>query len=283
MQNLIDIFKGAMIGIANIIPGVSGGTLAVVMGIYDKLINAVSSILKEPVKAIKGIWLYAIGMILGVGSSILGVSYLLETYPVVITLLFVGLIVGAIPLIIGEVDKKKIETKDVIVFSVMMLVTLLLPFIGEAGVQVQIANENFIILMLVGLIAAGTMVLPGISGSMVLMALGYYKGMADIASQTIKAMFKFDLQTVFTNCLVIIPFVIGIVIGIILIAKLVKWLFEHYKKMTYWAILGLVVASPFPVLLQLNIVAATKLDIILGIVLFVFGIGISNWVAKIGK
>ena len=105
MKKLIDIVKGAIIGIANVIPGLSGGTIAVSMGIYQRLINNIADILKHPIKVIKDLWLLGIGLVIGIILSIFGITYLLENHEIPATMLFVGFILGSLPIIVKEVKK----------------------------------------------------------------------------------------------------------------------------------------------------------------------------------
>lgn len=280
MKTIIEIIKGILIGIANIIPGVSGGTLAIVMGIYNKLIDAVNDFFKAPIKAIKSVWVYIVGIGIGVCGSIIGVSYFLEKYPIPITMLFIGLIVGAIPLMISQVDNKKIEKKDIISFCVLMIIILLLPFISTQSAT-DASTGNFFMMFIMGIIAAFSIVVPGVSGSMLLMTFGYYKPIADLASEVIKSILKFDIGTVFSDGLVLIPFAIGLILGVILTAKLIKYLLDKFSKAVNWGVLGLIVASPFPVILGLDIGSAKILNILLGIVTFGVGAITSNLLTKI--
>ncbi|MNP06947.1 hypothetical protein D3C76_989520 [compost metagenome] len=226
MNKIIEILKGIIIGIANIVPGVSGGTLAIVMGIYDKLINAVTELFKKPIESIKSVWVYILGIGIGVASSIIGVSYFIDAFPVPTTALFVGLIIGAIPLIISKVNSKKIGNVDIISFCLLMVSVLILPYIGTSSSSDQALNNNFIIMFGIGIIGAFTIVVPGVSGTMILMALGYYESIMEMASSFIKAIISFDMSAIFSNGIALMPFGIGIIVGVILTAKLIKWLLQ---------------------------------------------------------
>ncbi|MCX8074461.1 MAG: DUF368 domain-containing protein [Clostridia bacterium] len=283
MKYFIDAIKGIIIGVANIIPGISGGTLAIVMGIYDKLINAVTEIFKNPIKAIKSVWIYAAGISIGVILSIIGVSYFLDTNPIPTTALFVGLIVGSIPIIIGQVENKKVDYVDIIVFSLLLFMVIALPYLNFSGTDTQADTSNFFIMIILGILAAFSIVAPGVSGTMILMSLGYYEKLMSITSELIKATLKFDVQAIISNFVVMLPFGIGIVIGIVLTAKLIKWLFEKYSKASNWGILGLLVASPFPVILNLNISTASTFSLIFGVISFAVGIVASNLLIKLNK
>lgn len=171
MNYLIEALKGSVMGIANIVPGVSGGTMAIIVGIYDKIINAISEVVKHPIKVIKDIWIYIVGIAVGLLIGIVAVSFLLEKAELPTTFLFIGLIVGSIPFMSKRIDEAKIKAKDIVLFIFMILVVVALPFLSLLGFSTD--STNFILLFLVGMIAAGTMIIPGISGSMVLMTLRF--------------------------------------------------------------------------------------------------------------
>ena len=253
MSILIEIIKGAIIGIANVIPGLSGGTIAVSMGIYEKLIHTINNIFKTPIKCIKEIWTYIVGIGIGIILAVFGITYLFEVSPIPTAMLFVGLVLGAIPTIGGKIDERNISKRDIITFFVFLAIIVAVPFLKGT---VATVNENSIatyaIVFVLGIVAAATMVIPGVSGSMILMAFGYYEYIMGTISEFIKGVFDFEFIAVFDTMLVLVPFGIGVLIGIIAIAKLVEWLLKHHQKTVYWGILGLLVASPFPIIMNLN-------------------------------
>lgn len=253
MSIFIEIIKGVIIGIANVIPGLSGGTIAVSMGIYEKLIHTINNIFKTPIKCIKEIWTYIVGIGIGIILAVFGITYLFEVSPIPTAMLFVGLVLGAIPTIGGKIDERNISKRDIITFVVFLAIIVAVPFLKGT---VATVNENSIatyaIVFILGIVAAATMVIPGVSGSMILMAFGYYEYIMGTISQFLKAVFNFEFAVVFDTMLVLVPFCIGVLIGIIAIAKLIEWLLNHHEKTVYWGILGLLVASPFPIIINLD-------------------------------
>ena len=252
MKKIIEMIKGAIMGIANVIPGLSGGTIAVSMGIYEKLINALSDLLKHPIKAVKEVWPILLGIVLGIVFSIVGVTYMLENYEVPSTMLFVGFILGSLPLIIREVEHKKIKSQDITAFLVMMAIVIVFPLLGIFGIGIKEAVMNPILLGFVGIVAAATMIVPGVSGSMMLMIMGYYDKIMSAIKDCIFSLTEFNIPELFSNVLVLVPFGIGVLVGIFLMAKLMKWFMSKYKTTTNWAILGLIVASPFAIITNIN-------------------------------
>lgn len=277
---VIKILKGAMIGVANIIPGLSGGTIAVIMNIYDKLIDAIDMLFKDPIKSIKSIWQYIVGVILGLLISVICISYLLTNFEIETTSLFVGFIIGALPIVINKIKNQKFKKIDIIIFCVMMLLVMVFPILSKLGLK-AVANTNPIIMLLVGIVAAGTMVVPGVSGSMVLITIGYYDEITKLVSETIKSAISFNLNELFSNCIILLPFGIGVLVGIVVIAKLIKILLEKHNRTVYWAILGLVVASPFAIITSLNLAGADFKTIIISIITLLIGYKVANLLCKI--
>lgn len=243
-KNILLTIKGFVMGIANIIPGVSGGTLAIILGIYEDFISSISHFLKNIKKNIK----FLLPIVIGIGLSIVSMSnvidYSYKHYPIPTTLFFVGLVLGGIPLLYGKVKGKKDSTKlsNTIIFTLTFLLVIFMAFadkIFSTG-SVNLSNLSilgYILLFVVGVIAAATMVIPGVSGSLVLMLLGYYYPIIAL----IKDLSKFEnLQT---NLPILIVFGLGILLGIVLISKLIEYLFKKFETKTYYGVLGFIFAS----------------------------------------
>lgn len=251
--------KGVFIGIANIIPGVSGGTMAVSFGIYDKMIASINGVFKEFRKSAAFLVPIFFGAALGiVGFSYL-VEYLLETQTLPTALAFVGLILGGLPVMYRELRKKQIEKgmtkfrmrpQDIAAFLLLFALAIGLPMMKGSSDTLQtldVGIGNALMLFFGGIIAAATMVIPGVSGSMVMMILGFYYGVINLVTSFFDALLALDFGKLFQCCLLIVPFGIGVLLGIVLIAKLIHYLFEHHGIVTYCAIFGLVLASPFAI------------------------------------
>ena len=270
MKNyLILILKGMIIGLANVIPGVSGGTLMITLGIYEQVIDTISHIFSNLKKNLKFIIPLGIGIILALilFSKIIGLS--LEKYPFATTLFFLGLILGGIPLIIKNMNKKK-DSKKISNYIIAFLSFAFIIFFAmlKSGNDVNLNNLSFgglIILFLVGIIASATMVIPGISGSFVLMLVGYYKPIID----TVRSITNFNL--IGHNIIVLGVFGIGVLIGIILISKLIELLFKKFETKTYYAVFGFVIASLIAIIKPLFSLKLSILEIIIGIFLLIIG------------
>lgn len=130
-----------------------------------------------------------------------------------------------------------------------------------------------------GVIASATMVIPGVSGSMVLMILGYYNSIISEITAFISALKDFDMAGLWHGVMVLMPFGIGVLIGIFLIAKLIEFLFERYAALTYSAILGLIISSPFAIFINIGAVQLRIVELLIGVILLAAG-GFLTW--KVG-
>lgn len=271
---IVSILKGMVIGVANIIPGVSGGTMMVSMGIYDKLIFLLTHFIKKFKEAVKFLIPIGIGMLLAIALLSKAITYMFEKIPLQTTLLFIGLIVGGLPIIYKKVKGKKTGFAQMLAFAAFFVLVVGLALIGEredVTADVTLSIVNIIKLFLAGMIAAATMVIPGVSGSMVMMILGYYSVILATISGLISALHPFDMNGILASCGVLVPFGIGVVVGVVVVAKLVEFVLKKYSQIAYWAIIGLIVASPFAILIMMGSVTMNVVNILTGIVMLAIG------------
>ena len=280
MKSIILFIKGFIMGIANIIPGVSGGTLAIILGIYEDFIGALSHFFKNFKKNLIFILPVGIGMLASIATMSNVIDYSLNHFTVATVLFFVGLVVGGIPMLLGKVkgksDNKKIGNyiAFLITFSIVIFMAVA-KLIFSTDFAISLSNLSivgFILLFLVGILAAGTMVIPGVSGSLVLMLIGYYEPVI----KTIKNLVHF--KNVPHNLLIIGVFGVGIVIGIVSIARLFEYLFKKHETITYFGVLGFIFASviAIPISTFTSISVTFKvLELIIGIAMLLVGLVIS--------
>lgn len=268
-NNLFTIIKGLVIGIANIIPGVSGGTMAISVGAYDDLIGAVNNVRKDWKKSLKTLTPYGIGMILGIGLLSFVIEGAMRNYPLATACLFLGLILGGVPMLLNKAKVYKVRVPEILSFLFMAGVIIFMTLTKSTDAATgPFATDAFslLLLFLVGIIAAATMVIPGVSGSMVLILLGYYNRILETLSNFIRGVLSVNFQTMLDNFIPLFPFGIGVLLGIALVAKLIEWLFVKYPSVTYAGIIGLVAASPFAIFGEIPLSSATPLMILISIV-----------------
>ena len=280
MKSIILFIKGFIMGIANIIPGVSGGTLAIILGIYEDFIGALSHFFKNFKKNIIFILPVGLGMLASIATMSNVIDYSLHNYTIATVMFFVGLVVGGIPLLLNKVKGKK-DSKVIsniiaflITFSIVIFMAVAkLIFTTDFAISfVGIGIIGFILLFLVGILAAGTMVIPGVSGSLVLMLIGYYEPVI----KTIKSLVHFE--NVGHNLLIIGVFGLGIVVGIVGIARLFEYLFKKHETVTYYGVLGFIFASviAIPISTFTSISVTFKaLELIIGTICLLVGLVIA--------
>ncbi|RLD91339.1 MAG: DUF368 domain-containing protein [Bacteroidetes bacterium] len=238
MKEYISYFiKGIAVGIANIIPGVSGGTIALITGIFERLINAIKSFdLRAAQLLFKGNWkkfvqktdfYFLLALFAGIAVAIVSLArlfdFLFHHYPVYIWAYFFGLVLSSVYYVGKTVEKWKITT--IISFIVGTAFAIAISLINPAT-----ANDNFLYLVLCGVVAICSMILPGLSGSFVLILMGNYQLIA------IDAINNRDLS-------IIIPVGIGAVAGLIAFSHVLSWVFKRYKDQTIAMLTGFILGS----------------------------------------
>lgn len=234
MEHVVNVLKGIVIGVANAIPGVSGGTMMVIMKVFDRLLGAVSFNLKKLKENFWFLLTIVIGMGIGVILSSKVLSICFEQFYVQTQFFFMGVVLGSLPMIYKEATKeKKLTPVHLIPFAigvaVIIGVSLISSSMGANTVRTTLDVSTFIYLVIVSIIAAAAMIMPGLSGSLVLLILGGYQ----TAIQAVDEM----------NIPILIPIAIGVIIGIVACAKLITLCLKKWQRGTYSVILGLIFGS----------------------------------------
>ncbi len=247
---ILDILRGMVIGISNIIPGVSGGTMAVSMGIYDRIIFDANNIIKKFRKCGRDLLPIVIGLLAGLFAFAALIGFLLGTDSDTIPLTrlptnfaFIGLILGGLPPIFKRVQMKKAGAAGILLFLLFFALVVGLPLLTKPEpIEADHSLGTALLMIPLGAIASATMVIPGVSGSMILMLIGYYNSVINAMNQ---------LRTGdFSALILLLPYVIGLLIGIVSIAKLMNFLLKKHTALTFSAIFGLVIGSPVALLMQ---------------------------------
>ena len=250
LQWILDVLRGAVMGVSNIIPGVSGGTMAVSMGIYDRVIYAVNNLFKQFRKSIRELLPILIGVLIGLFAfaALIGTLLGTKSAEIPVTRLptnfaFIGLILGGLPAIYKRVNMKDAKLPGIILFLVFLALVVVLPLLKPPVARTVDHSFGTILLMIpLGAIASSTMVIPGVSGSMIMMLLGYY-------NPVINAMNELRGGD-WSSLAILLPYVVGLILGIVSIARLMNFLLKKYEALTFCAIFGLVIGSPVALLMQ---------------------------------
>jgi len=248
-------------GVANIVPGVSGGTMAISLGIYDDMIYAISHLIKNWKKSLKILLPLGIGLAAGIVFFSYAIEFLLSQYTLPTALAFIGLILGGIPILFQQfraaMKQKQVNLNisHILVFLIFFVLVISMSLMQETGSQsteIEINISNIVLLFFIGIIASATMVVPGISGSLILMVLGYYYGIINTMTSFFDALRVFNWESLIANASLLFPFGLGILLGIFLISKIIEYLFIHQPSLTYSGIFGLIIASPFAIIYNTN-------------------------------
>lgn len=264
MKKLVYVIKGIVIGIATLVPGVSGGTMAIILGVYDEMIHAVSSFFKDVKGNIIFLGTLGIGGVVGIGAFSKLIEFSLDNFKFPMIYLFLGIIFGGLPVLYKAAnvgDKKK---KDWVYFAIGFLIILIMSIYNGTIVNLAASTGvlNFIFLLLAGIIIAVALILPGISTSFMLLALGLY----DI---TLKAINNVELNY-------LIPIVLGVGIGVIATTRILENLLNNKPRPTYMLILGFVLGSIIEVFPGIP----SDLDIVVSFIAFVVGYVVIKYMSE---
>ncbi len=264
---LKDVLVGTLVGIVSMLPGASGATIAVIFGIYERLISDLAEIRERLFKDLRFIIPVGIGIVFGLFVCAFGLKALMDQWEVPMMFFFAALILAQVPDVrsLGD-DGQPMTAYNWAALVIGFAVMLVFLWISLSGNGVDRTVDGFAVWLLVGIILAVSKLAPGVSGSTILLALGLFTPFMD-------AMTAFDMSA-------LIPGGIGLLIGVLVFARVVDYFIRNHRKSTYMVILGLTVGS----IVTVSIEAATKLDgtamiaqSIVGIVIgLVLGVGLSR-------
>lgn len=230
-KDFLLILKGFIIGSSMSVPGVSGGTMAILLGIYDKLISSISNFLKDFKNNLIFLMKFCIGAAVGIGSLAFVIKWLLEKFPLPVSFFFLGAVIGGIPALYKKTKVSKFKISSALYFLIGLVGVIAIGFLptGNFDIGTGTGLAHYLMVLVTGIIIALALVLPGISTSHMLLVLGMYDSM-------LLAITEFNV------------FYIGILgistlIGVFLITKPIEWTMNKFPHQTYWMIIGFVLGS----------------------------------------
>ena len=353
---IVAVLKGTLVGLAIVIPGVSGGSMLLTIGVYEDAVSITSKDKARRRAAIIKLIPYAVGIVLGVVALSFVVTWLLANFEFFTILLFSGLILGSLPMLFRKIRGHKVKPGYILVALVMIALMVLLPYLNDntnetfrllnetdtlsVGERIVLRDEqqpelvvqngdpsrpvweiksaggtfgkpedgyklrsgldkktfytlgtedvfdlaieqdglltltarnsgetlhtsvyravdalhngvwSAFLALLLGFIAAGTMIVPGISGSMVMLVLGYYYSVMTHLKSFVVCLLTLNFAKMGPHLLVLIPFGIGIILGLLIVSKVIRWLLDKHPTPTYYGILALMLASPYAIFLK---------------------------------
>lgn len=231
LQVLTNIWKGMIMSISQLIPGVSGSTIAIILGLYDRLLEAINHLFQDFRKHATLLVSVGLGAVVGIVVFANGIRWLLEQFPIPLGLFFIGVILGGVPLMYRKASEFGLQRKNWLYFFIGMGIVLLMgqgiDSTREAITQLNWWNAGY--LFLGGIVFAIALILPGISGSFMLLVLGLYQTMIVAASDK--------------NIAILAPIGIGAVAGTFLTARVIEWMLRRYPQQSYLLILGFIIGS----------------------------------------
>ncbi|RIN30907.1 DUF368 domain-containing protein [Staphylococcus succinus] len=240
-----NLWRGFAMGTSDLVPGVSGGTIALLLGIYNDFIRSISGIFSKRFwESLKFLIPIALGMLIAIGSLSKLINFLLNTHPIPTLLFFVGLILGIIPYLLKTSRFKQTFTAKhymlvVLGMIIIVVITLLNNGNKHAGETLTFSTSLFIKYFIAGVCASSAMLLPGISGSFMLLVFGAYGTIMYAISEFLS--FNFNAIPI------LLTVGLGIIAGFLLSSKAIQYLLNYHSSLTYALIIGFVVGSLYAV------------------------------------
>ena len=284
-KNKTEVTKGGIlglfIGLAVIVPGVSGSAVAIIFKMYEKLLYAIGNLFKKFKKCIKFLFPILIGVLVGFVLGFFGVRSLLNIIPFLVICLFAGLMFGAYPAITDQIKGTKLNAKYILLFIIGLAIPILVSCVSVFSdiTQHSLSNLKFyhyILFAIIGFLVAITQLVPGLSATALLMSFGYFSPLMNSVSLT---NFK-ENPTIF---LVYLCLIIGFIIGLFVVSKGLNKILNRYKTPTFYCIAGLSLGSIVTMFFNPEIMeiyvgwsdGGMVLDISMGVLVFIIGIVIS--------
>ena len=286
---------GFFIGLAVIVPGVSGSTVAIILKLYDKFLYAVGNLFKQFKACFMFLLPVAIGAVVGFLLGFLAVQQLLELIPFAIICLFAGLMIGSFPAVKDELSGVQMNAKRIIFMVVGACIPVAVAVISSVSTLQGVATGNIleadlvwqiILPLLVGFVLALTQLVPGLSASAILMVIGWYAVLMQNLHFSLETLQNVDL------IVVVALMAVGFIVGFFVFSKLISKLFEKARDTSYSLIVGLALGSLLTMFFNAEIVkvyadwAASGINwlhLVLGIVLLAAGIIGSYWLVRIQR
>ena len=279
-----DGITGMAIGMAIIVPGISGGTIALVFGAFKKIVDAVDNLFTKFFwKNLLILLPFLIGSIIAVAALVFPFQLAFEYCLFSIVCLFAGFIIGSLPGIVDQVKGKKPSKLNIIQLVIGFLIAGIIGvfsviFDFYSTISTLFAERPwylYLVIFIVGIFGATGLIVPGFSGSMLLMVIGFYQPILDLV----------DFSNFWANMLLLFVFALGVLIGFIIFSKLMNKLITNHKRSTLFVVIGFVIGSLVSIFVNSQMFAYFKdgfwlLDYILAPILLIVGLGLSIMFVK---
>ena len=255
---------GFVIGVASMLPGVSGGLIAVLCGVYERVIEDISDLKNKLFSDFRFLLMIGIGLLLGMLVCTIVLDHTMDSFALGCMAFFFGLIIVQVPDVLKLAGYSKVSDLnllDVVFFIIGLGIIIILLIINMNNAAEVNPDEhtivNFVLFAICGVALAVSKIMPGISGSTLLIALGLF----DVTISSIAHLDMFFL----------VPLCIGLVVGVLGFAKVMKYCLEHYRGPTYMMILGFTVGSLIMLIYEISVLNPSNLDYVIVVVLAIVG------------
>ena len=298
----MDMLAGIAMGISSCVPGVSAATMIVIFKVYDKVVWAVSHILKEFKRAFIILLPIGIGLLIGAIPTIILVHKTLNGFLFGLVCIFAGFIIGSIPQITDEIKDSKPKKIDYVIIAITFVIALglgVLSIITKLDATQMIIDHPvyaYFIIILIGLVASAGLIVPGISGGLILILVGFYSPLINVTVDIFKNAFNGDWSAFGPHIGLLLCFLIGVVIGFFSLSKVMNRLLNKFRVNTFYGILGFILGSVPALFLNYQIweyyqiwvnggqgYLSRNIEIIIGAILLLVAISLSYLLTRIAK
>lgn len=230
------VIKGFIVGSSMSVPGVSGGTMALILGIYDRLIYSIAHVFDDTKKNLLFLFWFLLGSGIGVGSLAFVIKWLLETFPLIISSFFIGAVLGGLPYLFSKANVYSLSLKTVLFVLIGMFSVIFIRFLPVNALNFNMNQwiTSVLLLILIGIVLALALILPGISTSHILLVVGLY-------SPLLTAITQMDL-------IFLVLISVSTLGGVFIITRPMEWLMIQFPNETYLLIIGFVIGSTMDII-----------------------------------
>lgn len=264
-----NIAKGLLIGISFLVPGVSGGTMMLILGVFEDALVTIDALTHGKLYNFKQLFFLGVGSVVSIVVFAPVISFLLATYRLYLIYFFAGVILAGLKELSEQTDLKKVKTVDIIcgILGILFVFVLSSIKIDQSYIQ-QASTASFWILLLAGIPVSVALILPGISTSFLLLVFGIYE-------IVLNAIYSFNVS-------ILLPLIIGIVVGTFMLTRFLNYCMKQYRRRTYIIIIGFVIASLVQILLETGL-PQDVLSSVIVIVLFILGYYMMDILSKVSQ
>ena len=270
-----NFINGLVFGAALIVPGVSGGTFAIILGFYEQLIEAVNHFTKDFRRYAKFLFPFGIGVVFGIVVFASIIQFLLSYHSFSAMMFFIGLIAGVIPSMYKRTGGKPTLIELPLIIIPIIILVLIAHLSGgiSAPVYTEINAPFMIFIFVIGIIAAASLLIPGLSGSFVLLIAGIYP-LATHAVSSLRLVLGGNLDVLPNIIMILAPLGVGVIIGIFIMARLLEKLLKRYNRAVFLVVIGLMIGSIYALLVD-PMLTQSGVNIPIGLVACAVGVILS--------